>query len=307
MSSSLKEASMKCIVERVHASEDISRIIDVIDRDGAVIISGLISDKDVLDLREELGGLFQGAPFCQGLFYGNKTKRLHSLVAKSKMCRKLIMHSHVVAIMNRIFEGMCDKIQLNLTQGIQIGPGEKAQVLHRDDSMFPFKTKPFEFMANAMWAYSEFTKENGATMVVPGSHKWEDKNRLPKDDEITQAEMDAGEVLIYLGSLIHAGGANKSSKPRTGIAISYCLGWLRQSENQYFAAPPALAKYFPKELQDMLGYCVQRPNLGMYEGNEPNILFEGQIPAGLVTHDWLTPEQNEMLRRYYAGEELLAA
>jgi|SRR5579872_1752923 len=141
--------------------------------------------------------------------------------------------------------------------------------------------------------------------VVPGSHKWE-QDRMPADHEITQAEMRPGEVLLYLGSLIHAGGANRSDRPRTGIAISYCLGWLRQSENQYFAAPPEIAKHFGKELQDMLGYCVQRPNLGMYEGVEPNILFS-ERPGRPVTRDWLTPDQVEQLRRYHSGEDILAA
>ena len=152
--------------------------------------------------------------------------------------------------------------------------------------MFPIATKPCEFMVNAMWAYSAFTRDNGATIVVPGSHTW-DPQRVPREEEITQAEMDPGDVLIYLGSLIHAGGANTSAEPRTGIALSYCLGWIRQSENQYFAVPPSLAKAFSKELQDLLGYCVQRPNLGMVEGNEPSILFTDTRPfepgdAGLV-------------------------
>jgi ectoine hydroxylase-related dioxygenase (phytanoyl-CoA dioxygenase family) len=217
----------------------------------------------------------------------------------------MIMMPRVVEIMARILGPNCDKIQLNLTQGIQIWPGEKAQVVHRDDSMFPIPHKPFEFMVNAMWAYTEFTKENGATIVVPGSHKWA-ADRVPVEDEITQAEMQPGEVLIYLGSLIHAGGQNRSHLPRTGIALSYCLGWLRQSENQYFAAPPEIAKHFSKELQDMLGYRVQRPNLGMYEGVEPNILFE-EHSGRIITRDWLTPDQAEQLRRYHAGEDILAA
>jgi hypothetical protein len=94
--------------------------------------------------------------------------------------------------------------------------------------------------------------------------------------------------------------------PRTGIALSYCLGWIRQSENQYFAAPPDIAKHFSKDLQDMLGYRVQRPNLGMYEGVEPSILFEEKSDR-IITRDWLTPDQTEQLRRYHGGEDILAA
>ncbi len=261
----------------------------------------------ISDLYAELGPVFEKSAHCVGLFYGGKTKRIHSLVRKSRICREMVMATPVLEVMKAVLGPQCDSIQLNLTQGIQIWPGERAQVLHRDDSMFPVMAKPCEFMVNAMWAYSDFTRENGATAVVPGSHKWEDRDRLPLESEIVQAEMEAGETLIYLGSLIHGGGENRSKAPRTGIAISYCLGWLRQSENQYFAAPPVVAKHFPKELQDLLGYSVQRPNLGMYEGNEPNVLLREAPDVDLVTRDWLTPEQNELLRRYLSGEDLVAA
>jgi len=292
-------------IEKVSCTTQTKDILEIIDREGAVVVSGLLADQEYRNLRSELDSDFSQAGFCKGLFYGERTKRIHSLVQKSPTIRAMTMAPVIIEIMNSILGPHCDKIQLNLTQGIQIWPGEKAQVVHRDESMFPIRQKPFEFMVNAMWAYSRFTRENGATIVVPGSHKWEE-DRLPQEHEITQAEMEPGEVLIYLGSLIHAGGPNRSDSPRTGIAISYCLGWLRQSENQYFAAPPAIAKHFPKQLQDMLGYCVQRPNLGMYEGVEPNILFE-ESAGKLITQDWLTPDLNEQLRRYHAGDDILAS
>lgn len=290
---------------RLDAKVPADRAMEILDRDGAVVLSGLLDDDQLSALRHELDPEFAQAEFCQGLFYGAKTKRIHSLARKSATIRTMIMMPQVVDVMRRILGPNCDSIQLNLTQGIQIWPGEKAQVVHRDDSMFPVTPKPFEFMVNAMWAYTPFTRGNGATLVVPGSHRW-DAGRMPEPHEITQAEMEPGEVLIYLGSLIHAGGANQSTLPRTGIALSYCLGWIRQSENQYFAAPPDIARHFEKELQDMLGYRVQRPNLGMYEGAEPNVLFQ-EDGGRIITRDWLTPDQDEQLRRYHAGEDILAA
>lgn len=286
-------------IRKIKSIETAKGARDIIARDGAVIISGLVSDQEYGDLRRELDPEFEQATFCQGLFYGEATKRIHSLARRSKTIRAMIMMPKVVEIMRLILGANCDKIQLNLTQGIQIWPGERTQVIHRDDSMFPMKHKPFEFMVNAMWAYSEFTKDNGATIIVPGSHLW-DIDRLPTEGELTQAEMQPGEVLIYLGSVIHAGSQNRSELPRTGIALSYCLGWLRQSENQYFAAPPEVAKYFCPDLQEMLGYSVQRPNLGMYEGTEPSVLFE-EHSGKIITRDWLTPDQNEQIRRYHSG------
>ena len=283
----------------VKCTDTTETAMEILGQDGALIISGLLSTQAYADLRCELDPEFSQASFCKGLFYGEATKRIHSLARKSKTVRSMIMMPMVIEIMRLVLGPNCDKIQLNLTQGIQIWPGEKAQIIHRDDSMFPVKHKPFEFMVNAMWAYSEFTKDNGATIVVPGSHLW-DLDRMPAAHELTLAEMQPGDVLIYLGSIIHAGGQNRSEFPRTGIALSYCLGWLRQSENQYFAAPPEIAKNFSKDLQEMLGYSVQRPNLGMYEGAEPNILLENHR-GEIITRDWLTPDQNEQIRRYLAG------
>jgi ectoine hydroxylase-related dioxygenase (phytanoyl-CoA dioxygenase family) len=286
-------------VRKIKCPDTAETALEALGQDGALIISGLLSHQAHVDLQSELDREFAQASFCEGLFYGEATKRIHSLARKSKTVRSMIMMPKIVEIMRLILGPNCDKIQLNLTQGIQIWPGEKAQIIHRDDSMFPVRHKPFEFMVNAMWAYSEFTKDNGATIVVPGSHKW-DIDRMPAEHEIALAEMQPGDVLIYLGSVIHAGGQNRSEFPRTGIALSYCLGWLRQSENQYFAAPPEVAKNFSKDLQEMLGYSVQRPNLGMYEGAEPNIMFDDH-PGHIVTRDWLTPDQNEQIKRYQAG------
>jgi ectoine hydroxylase-related dioxygenase (phytanoyl-CoA dioxygenase family) len=277
----------------------VADMLATLDEDGAFILLGALPKTALCQLHNEVECHFADADFCKGLFFGGGTKRVHSLVTKSAVCRDMIMHPLVLNVMQELLGPACDKIQLNLTQGIEIWPGEKAQILHRDDDMFPAKIHTFELMANAMWASTDFTADNGATVIVPGSHKWVDRERQPQSHEIIQAEMKAGEVLIYLGSVMHGGGENRSQHPRTGIAIGYCLGWLRQYENQYFAAPPQVAKNFPKELQDLLGYCVHRPNLGMYEGNEPNILLREATDARLQTRDWLTPVQDEAVKKYY--------
>jgi len=115
--------------------------------------------------------------------------------------------------------------------------------------------------------------------------------------------MKAGDILIYLGSTYHSGGANISQTPRTGIVISYCLGWLRQFENQYFAAPPNVARHFSSELQDLLGYSVHRPNLGMYEGTEPRVLLAEFDQKKIVSKDCLTEDQNEIIKKIQAVED----
>ena len=116
-----------------------------------------------------------------------------------------------------------------------------------------------------------FTEENGATRVVPGSVGWPD-DRRPTDEETVQAAMTAGSVLLYSGSVIHGGGQNFSDTDRTGVNITYCLGWLRTEENQYLSCPPEVAKKLDPDLQEMLGYTMGSYALGYY--SDPNGVSE---------------------------------
>jgi hypothetical protein len=287
------------LVEKISVGANTDDIFKIIDRDGAVIISGLLDDQEVEQLTTELNPVFEDASFCDGLYFGQSTKRIHSLVAKSKSFRKLAIHSAAINLANRILGPYCEKIQMNASQGIQIWPGAAEQILHRDDAKFPTQYFDCEFMTNMIVACTKFTRENGCTRFALGSHKWEDKSRRAIETEISYAEMEPGDAVFFVGSVIHSGGANCSSKPRTGVVMGYSLGWLRQTENQYLVAPPEIAKDFPEALQDLLGYAVHRPNLGMYEGNEPKALLQSTPNKKLITHDWLTPAQNERVRSHY--------
>jgi ectoine hydroxylase-related dioxygenase (phytanoyl-CoA dioxygenase family) len=254
-------------IQRVNASVGIEAVMGAIDNDGAVIVTRPLEQFDTDRLQREVEVLFGASEFCAGQFFGQKTKRIHSLIAKSSACQRIATHPLILDAMDKILTPFCEKIQINLTQGIQIWPKEVPQILHRDDSMFPANTHTCEFMANAMWACSKFTAQNGGTVLAPGSHKWPDRERQPTENELVHAEMEPGDVLIYLGSLIHAGGGNHSHAPRTGIAIGYCLGWLRQYENQYLAAPLKVAKNFSPILQDLLGYGPSRQSLAVCGDN----------------------------------------
>jgi ectoine hydroxylase-related dioxygenase (phytanoyl-CoA dioxygenase family) len=149
-------------------------------------------------------------------------------------------------------------------------------------------------MVNALWAYDDFTIENGATRVVPGSHR-APINREPPEESIGYAEMPRGSVLLYLGSVLHSGGANRSTRPRTAITMSYALGWLRQAENQYLAVPPALARTLPAALQKLIGYSIHAPNLGWYEGQDPGVVLERGFVDTLAAKDYMPPEIEAML------------
>jgi len=261
-------------LQYVNRETDIKKIINILEKDGCIVIEDALDSCKLRKLKKELQPHLHETPNCNGNFYGHKTKRVSSLVGKSALCREVVIDRTILNIMDEFLLRSCSEYQLNLTQAIQIGPGEPQQLIHPDDPMFPFQLNSNEEkMINCMWAIDDFTEKNGATHIVPGSHKWERHDllpiRQPEAHEIIQGVMPAGSVLIYFASLLHGGGANKTNLPRTGMVTSYCLGWLRQSENQYLAVSQDLAKTFPTRLQKLMGYFVHAPNLGQIEGRDP--------------------------------------
>jgi len=300
-------------LETVKVSQGLEKILSVLERDGGVIIQNPISSLSD-DLENELGPVFDESDFCGGQFYGSKTKRIYSLIQKSSACRKMAIEPTVLAVMKAVLgPHSYGKILLNLTQGIEISPGQREQALHRDDSMFGSHHKQHEYMINAMWAQTDFTKENGATVVMPGSHKWSqnetelfEKILGAQPDQIASAEMKAGDVLIYYGSAVHGGGANTSQSIRRGVVLSYSVAWLRQAEPQHLAAPWQVAKDYDTELQNLLGYDAVEPNLGLLEGMTPRDYLTTK-PTVAKVHDFLTLEQNQLLETYHGMKEKIAA
>jgi ectoine hydroxylase-related dioxygenase (phytanoyl-CoA dioxygenase family) len=284
------------MLKTLPASAPYEEIAKVLDEDGCLVLKDAI-DRHIVDrVIDDLTVIFNKAHFGEGLFVGYKTKRLGSILKKSGISFHMLMSKPVLAAMEHQLGPYCERFQVNLTQAIQIYPGERAQFLHRDDELFPCKGFQGELMSNALWALEDFTRENGATQLVPGSHKWV-RDREPQPHEIVQAEMKKGSVLIYRGSLIHGGGENISSAPRAGLVFSYNLGWLRQGENQYLAYPPQLAQYLPRAAQELIGYTVHRPNLGQYECCDPReLLTQNWKPDEYRSCDFLTREQEELAK-----------
>ena len=197
-------------------------------------------------------------------FLGKSTKRTGALAARSQICRDLILHDLVLGAAEAFLAPYTKKIILHLTQTIEIHPGSSAQAIHRDryawGTHLPQSIEP---QLNTIWAMTDFTLENGATHCVPGSHRWSWEQQA-RSDQICQAEMSKGSVFFYTGSILHHGGANMSNAPRLGLNLTYCLGWLRQEENQYLSCPPELAKDFDPKLQELLGYTQGEYALGYY-------------------------------------------
>ena len=239
-------------------------VLAELDQAGAVIVKDVIGAQILERFNAEVMPYVERTPMGRDDFLGKSTKRTGALAARSQICRDLILHDLVLGAAEAFLAPYTKKIILHLTQTIEIHPGSSAQAIHRDryawGTHLPQSIEP---QLNTIWAMTDFTAENGATHCVPGSHRWSWEQQA-RSDQICQAEMSKGSVFFYTGSILHHGGANMSNAPRLGLNLTYCLGWLRQEENQYLSCPPELAKDFDPKLQELLGYTQGEYALGYY-------------------------------------------
>lgn len=263
---------------------------------GFVVLRDLVSEDEITKINKELEPWFDRTPRCQGDFYGWTTTRFGAGLTKAPSCQKLATNPIIAAIMDTVLGPNCDWYQLNLSQAVRIHPGAPRQPAHRDEDMWP-GPKSFEYLVNVIWALDDFTEQNGSTLIWPRS-RTSPRVGIVDEDRATVARMKKGSAVVFLGSTLHCGGANTSQSDRTGLILSYCLGWLKQYENQFLAYPPAVARSFPKEITDLIGYRIHRPNLGGYENQCPTVLFDQEHSDSLPAIDSFPPEIEEQLKEY---------
>jgi ectoine hydroxylase-related dioxygenase (phytanoyl-CoA dioxygenase family) len=237
------------------------RLID----DGYVLVSDLMKAADVRLARTDLGRVLDATPTGRNTFEGFDTQRVYALFAKTRTFDRAATHPLLLEVLDQVL----GHYQLSAPVGIRIGPGERAQVLHRDDSVYPIPEPHPPVVVNTMWPLDEFTADNGATRLVSGSHRWEPGRRPAASDPISVATMTPGSVLFYLGSLWHGGGANRTQRPRLGVILEYAAGWLRPQENHCLAVPRSIARQLPERLQELLGYNIYPPFVGYVDGAHP--------------------------------------
>ena len=199
-------------------------------------------------------------------FYPGRTRRVSALVARSPS-----VTDHLVA--HPLSQQVCEThlrpnseygLQLHVSAALEVGPGAREQVLHREEDTFTFFPLPRpNIIVASMWAISDFRADNGATLLVPGSHKWPEGRKAEKS-EIVNAEMPAGAVLFWMGGLLHGAGANTSQDWRYGVILTYSLGWVRQEENQYLNVPPERMAELSPELRRLVGFDMYG-GLGFYD------------------------------------------
>ena len=255
------------MIKTLESDASTDAIVKALLDDGGVVVTSLVSDDVVDHVSAELRPHYdaQGKQH-QDDFNGFTTLRIFAVPRVSTASLDLIAHPRVLEVADAVLKSHCDNIQLGSSAAVEIHPGESHQELHRDDDIYPIRIPEVEFQISAMWALTEFTEENGATRVVPGSNDLRDVNDVVEAD-VVQAVMPKGSVLFYLGSTIHGGGANTSNSPRNGLISTYSLGWLRQEDNQYLAIPRDIADSFPEHVRRLLGYQTHAETLGTYPGD----------------------------------------
>ena len=257
---------MSAEVEHLPPDSKPERVAEILERDGAVVIDALACLDGVADrldrVAEEMRPWIDATRQGPDEFTGKYTRRTGGLLARSPASHGLVQDPLILATVSKVLSHALNH-HLHLTQIIAIGPGEKAQPIHRDQWAFDFFPFPpgFDVQCNTIWAMTDFTQENGATRIVPGSHLMEDRLQFRLGDSIP-AEMEKGSVLVYNGRIYHGGGENRSDSVRMGLNITYALGWLRQEENQYLSVPHELARSFDDDLLKLMGYAQGAYALG---------------------------------------------
>ena len=271
-----------------------------LDRDGYLVIEQAVSPAIIAAAQRDLAPCFARAPFCDGLFYGHTTKRFGRLLSRLSDPTAFALHPQVIALVRAALGDA--SIQLNLSQAIEIHPGAPVQTPHRDHDMWRCaKLRSTTYMVNVMWALDDFTPTNGATRIWPRSNHGDWDLTLPREGDAVSAVAPAGSAIVFLGQTLHAGGANRSDRPRRGMIFSYCHDWLLPDENPWLAYPPSVARHFGAELAELAGYRQRFAGLNNFEGRSPAELLGEDLPEFPQFEDDMSPEQVALIDGYHAS------
>ena len=244
-------------------------VVEDLERDGFAVIPDVLTAAEIDAVRDGLAPELSKGYRGRNPFEGHQTQRVYCLVAKSRAFDRLILDPQVLDVTEQVLGA---NFLLTATLAIKLEPGETAQDFHWDDIFYKVPRPRPAISVSTLWAIDDFTEENGATLVYPGSHRWGDGPPAPLPDVATTT-MTAGSVLVYYGTLVHAGGANRSHGERLGISIQYAAAWARQQENFMMALGVDGARELPPRLQELIGYSIHPPFMGMIDGRHPKKLL----------------------------------
>ena len=257
-----------------HLSREASseEIAGAIGRDGCVVLDNLLDRAGIERIKDEMAPHMQAADKGEDEFAGLETRRVGTLVARSPKAREIIMNPVILDATAKLLSHGAS-YQLHLTESIWLGPGSTAQEIHKDLDDFEGIqfSKEHNAVVTTIWALTDFTEANGATRVVPGSHKLEGERAFSLE-ESEPVEMQAGSVLVFNGQLYHGAGANTTDSIRESLIIAYSVGWLRQEKNQYLCIPIETLHRLPEDLLRLMGYNLGGELLGFVDGGRDPII-----------------------------------
>lgn len=254
---------------------DLEHHLSNIDQVGYTILNNLIPGSLVTKIKQELAPFLEKQLMGRNNFEGFASERVYALLSKSPSVAELVEHEFILKILDRLLE---PTYLLSANLAINVHPGETPQPFHADHASLPNDNRTKTNGISVIWALDDFTSSNGATEVVPGSHKWQHTMAEQKSQilsELVQVEMSAGSALVFHGSLYHRGGANQAQTSRLAITPQYCQPWLRQLENMVLAVPPEKARQYSNRVQELLGYSIRDPGfMGYVDGVHPKRLID---------------------------------
>lgn len=232
-------------------------------RDGYVIWENLLDAQQCREIRETVRPWLGHTG--RNSFEGRRTQRVYSVLSRTRVCDRLVDNPRVLAVLDRL---LMPNYLLSALQAINIQPGESAQLPHHDDGFYPIPRPREPLAAATIWAIDDFTADNGATVVIPGSHRW-GKRRPGPDDTALPVVMPAGSCVFFVGTLWHGGGANTSAHDRLAVTAQYCQPWLRPMEAFTLSVSRDIARTVSDDIQRMLGYSIHPPFVGAVDGLHP--------------------------------------
>jgi ectoine hydroxylase-related dioxygenase (phytanoyl-CoA dioxygenase family) len=245
--------------------------MDTFERDGYVILPALLSAAECAGLTRALQPYEDAQPHGRNNFEGERSKRIYSLAAKGEPFLALAEHPRIVELLDRL---LLPNWLLSTLQSIRLYPGESEQPWHTDDLFYPVPRPRARLALSVIWALEDFTADNGATQVIPGSHSWAHEHPDDAPQRPVAAVMPAGSALVFDAALWHRGGANRSTGTRLCISPQYCQPWLRPQESQLLIMPPDRARACSPRLRSMLGYNIHPPFIGQVDGMHPLRLID---------------------------------
>jgi len=263
-------------------SDELSTHIERLERDGCTIVRDAFDVATADALHADIDRLERELNISTGGngFEGRATTRVYNLLALGEMYEQIPVHPVVLSLMHHMLGQACLVSSLS---AITIHPGEVAQPIHADDQVIPIPKPHAPVTANSMWAITDFTEANGATRIIPGTHRAASSPVYGQHYDSVCAEMTRGSILVWDGGLWHGGGANTTDAKRRGVAMNYCSGFIRQQENQQLGIPLDTARRFSPELQDLCGFGVYKGLIGHIDRQSPSQrLLDPESPSGML-------------------------